>query len=142
MGDLNLKGTLNLMGSLTLKADGGKVKVDNKEVLVEVLPSGTAQSTAAPPVIMPPPPASPTDPAPQVRIINSFNKTVKIGQGGSAKNVVTGGMVMEGSTPTWPGMMIPGSATVTVSFLPINVVGDKAVIFPTGAPATFTVSGQ
>lgn len=142
MGNLNLKGTLNLMGSLTLKADGGKVTVENKEALVEITPSDPPQCTAAPPVILPPPPAAPTDPAPLVRIINSFNKTVKIDLPTGAKNIVTGGMVIQGATPTWPGMMIPGSATVTVNFLPINVVGDKAVIFPTGASAAFTLSGQ
>jgi hypothetical protein len=138
MGDLNLKGRLNLMGTLTLKGSGGMVKVDDKEVLVQIMTTDPPQCTAAPPVIMPPPPAGPSDPAPLVRIINSFNQRVKAG----SKNIVNGGMVIQGATPSWPGMMMPGAAQVTINFLPVNVVGDKATIFPSGGTAVFTVSGQ
>jgi hypothetical protein len=143
MANLDLKGTLNLMGSLTLEASGGgKVTVDGKEILVEVTaPAGPPQATAAPPVILPPPPASPTDPAPTVFIVNSFNKTVKVG----ASAAVAQGLVMQGSIPSWPGMVLPSqnnSGPVTANGLPLNVLNDQAIIFPSGGSASFTTSGQ
>jgi hypothetical protein len=140
MADLNLSGLLNFQGNLTLKADGGKVTIDGLEVLVEVAP-GTAQGSA-PSVILPPPPAAPADPAPGVGVINSFNKTVTV----NGKAIVTQGIVMQGATPTWPGMVLPSqgnTAPVTVNHLAMNVKNDQAVIFPSGGTATFNgMSGQ
>jgi hypothetical protein len=145
MADLTLKGTLNLMGTLTLKGDGGgKIKIGDSglEALVEVLPSDPAQCSSAPPVILPPPPASPLQPQPTVWIVNSFNKTVKAG----TKPIVALGMAMQGQTgaPLWPGMVLPstGNPTVTINHIPINVVNDMAVIFPSGGSAAFNASGQ
>jgi len=139
MADLVLKGKLELHGLLTLKASGGKVKVDANEALVELTPG--QQHGTAPPVIMPPPPASPLDTGPNVVIINSFNKTVKAG----TKAVVTQGILMQGNTPTWPGMVLPSqnnSGPVTINHIPINVVGDQGVVFPSGGSANFNTSGQ
>lgn len=145
MADLVLKGILNLKGMLTLKgASGGKIKVGaaGLEAVVEKLPpSGSAQANA-PPVMLPPPPASPATTSVSVWAINSFNKTVKA----DTKNIVAGGMVMQGDpgAPIWPGMMQPsiGNPTVTINNQAINVVGDMAMIFPSGGPATFSASGQ
>jgi hypothetical protein len=143
MADLTFKGTLNLMGNLTLKgSDGGKIKVGDAglEALVEVTASDPPQSSSAPPVLLPP--NSPAQPQPTVWIINSFNKTVKA----DTKNLVALGMVMQGQidSPMWPGMMQPslGNPTVTINGIPINVVNDMAVIFPSGSAATFNKSGQ
>lgn len=141
MGNLTLKGPLNLMGNLTFKpGGGGKLIVGSAEALVEATPSDPPQSTAAPPVILPPPPAAPLQPQPTVWIVSSFNKTVKAG----SKNIVALGMVMQGQSgaPLWPGMMLPGSATVTINHLAVNVVNDQAVIFPSGGSASFSTSGQ
>lgn len=142
MADLKLSGPLNLMMNLTLKASGGKVKVGDAEALVQVsAPADSNQGTGAP-VILPPPPAPPLDEVPKVWIVSSFNQTVKIG----TKPVVALGMVMEGGKagpPTWPGMMLPSKGNtdpVTVNHVPINVLGDQAVIFPTGAPANLNLS--
>lgn len=145
MADLTLKGTLNLMGNLTLKGDsGGKVKIgDSKlEALVEVTPGDAAQCSSAPPVIIPPPPASPLQLQTTAWIVNSFNKTVKAG----GKNIVALGMVMQGQSgsPMWPGMMLPSSSNsqVKANLIPINVKGDMAVIFPSGGSAKFDEDGQ
>jgi hypothetical protein len=143
MADLVLEGVLNLEGLLTLEgSSGGKVKVGSNEVLVEVLPSGPPQCSSASPVILPPPPAPPTQPQPTVWIVNSFNKTVKAG----TLAIVAQGMAMQGMTgaPLWPGMVLPstGNPTVTINNIPINVVNDKAAIFPSGGMATFNSSGQ
>lgn len=143
MADLTLKKTLNLMGNLTLKpSSGGKVMIESAEALVEVTPSDPPQSSSAPPVILPPPPASPLQPQPTVWIVNSFNKTVKA----NAKCIVALGMAMQGQSgaPMWPGMVLPssGNSTVTVNHIPINVVNDMAIIFPSGGSATFSSSGQ
>lgn len=143
MADLVLEGLLNLEGQLTLEGSaGGKVKVGTAEVLVEVSASEPPQCSSAPPVILPPPPASPAQPQPTVWIVNSFNKTVKAG----SKNIVAQGMAMQGLSgqPLWPGMVLPstGNPTVTINNIPINVVNDKASIFPSGGMATFTSSGQ
>ncbi|HKQ72632.1 MAG TPA: hypothetical protein VJ810_02815 [Blastocatellia bacterium] len=140
MGDLVLKGKLDLRGLLTLKASGGKVKVSANEVLVELTP-GQTHGTAAPPVILPPPPATPTDIGTGAVIINSLNKTVKVG----TKAIVTQGMLMQGNTPTWPGMALPSqqnTGPVTINNIPINVVGDQGVVLPSGGTATFNSSGQ
>ena len=140
MADLTLKGPLNLMGNLNFK--GGKVKVGTAEALVEATPSDPPQCSGAPPVIMPPPPPPPLQPQPTVWIVNSFNKTVKA----NSKCIVALGMAMQGQSgaPMWPGMLLPSTANpnVTVNFIPINVVNDMAVIFPSGGSATFDKSGQ
>lgn len=135
---INLKGTLNLVGNLTFK--GGKLKVESVEVLVEtVAPAPDApQGQAASPVMIVPPPGSLADPGLGVWVINSFNKQVKAG----TRAVVAQGMVMQGSTPTWPGMVMPGSATVTINHIPINVANDQATIFPSGMMVILDKSGQ
>ncbi len=144
MPDLILKGTLSLMGDLTLEGNGGVVKLGDGELdaLVEVTPSDPAQCSGAPPVMLPPPPAGPIAPDPTVWIISSFNKTVKAG----SKNIVALGMVMQGPSgaPIWPGMMQPsmGNPTVMINGTPGNVKNDMAMIFPSGGAATFTESGQ
>jgi uncharacterized Zn-binding protein involved in type VI secretion len=74
-------------------------------------------------------------------VISSFNKTVKIG----TKPIVALGMVMQGNIPSWPGMVLPSKGNtdpVTVNHVPVNVVGDQAVIFPTGAPADLNASSS
>jgi hypothetical protein len=142
MANLDLKGPLNLMGNLTLQgASGGKVTINGMEILVEVAPGTLPAQGSAPPVILPPPPAAPADAAPFVDVINSFNKTVKVG----SKPAVAQGLVMQGGTPMWPGMMLPtqgNNPPVTANGLPINVVGDQAIIFPSGGSASFNASGQ
>ncbi|HKP87317.1 MAG TPA: hypothetical protein VJZ26_14530 [Blastocatellia bacterium] len=139
MADLIFKGNLDLRGLLTLKASGGKVKVDGDEMLVELLPSDSHDSSASP-VVMPPPPAPPADPGTKVVIISSFNKTVTAG----GKPVVVLGMLMQGNTPMWPGMVLPSqkNTKVKVNGLPINVAGDKGVVFPSGGSVSFSKSGQ
>src|SRR5215472_18404237 len=97
MANLDLKGPLNLLGNLTLQASGGgKVTISGLEVLVEVQPMAAPPQGTASPVILPPPPSPPSDPAPNVNIINSFNKTVKVG----SSPAVAMGLVMQGSVPT------------------------------------------
>jgi hypothetical protein len=136
--DLELNGPLDLMGTLDLSGDGGKVKVNGKEALVE-----GAEGQALSPVIIPTPPASPSDPGLAVKVITSLGKTVKAGQ-----VIVTSGMVLQGNTPTWPGMLLPsasnaGPTMVTANGIPVNVLGDKATIFPNGGSATLgNKSGQ
>jgi len=52
---------------------------------------------------------------------------------------------MQGSTPTWPGMMLPSignTGPVLVNGIPATVENDQASIFPSGGVATFTDSGQ
>jgi hypothetical protein len=56
-------------------------------------------------------------------------------------------MLMQGATPTWPGMVLPSNANsgptaVKAGGLPINVVGDQGAVFPSGGTATFNQSGQ
>jgi hypothetical protein len=143
MADLTLEGNLTLMGNLNLVGDGGKVLVGTAEVLVEgTAPTNGAQGTSPVPVIQPPPPASPLDPGTSVYLISSFNKTVKADN----KNIVALGIVLQGNTPMWPGMMLPStnnSEIVTIAGIPINVMNDQATIFPSGGVATFDgSSGQ
>lgn len=141
MGDLVLSGRLNFTGMLNLSGDGGVVKVDGNEVLVELAPlSGDAQGTGVP-VILPPPPAPPVDTGTDAWIFKSFNATV------TAANVpiVTLGMCLQGNTAIWPGMVLPSAAnpTVTINDLPINVKTDKGITLPNGGPVNFTgASGQ
>ena len=143
MADLTLTGTLNLMGNLTLTPPpGGKLKIGDAklEALVEALPTDPPQCSKASPVILPPPPAGPLQPQPTAWIVSSFNKTVTV----RGKCIVALGMAMQGLAPTplWPGMLLPGSATVTINHVPINVANDQAVIFPSGGSAAFNTSGQ
>lgn len=150
MAGLALNGPLNLTGAiLTLNASGGKVTANGDEVLVQADSplADPPHCSTAPPVILPPPPSPPLDELTNVWVINSFNQTVKIG----AKPIVALGMAMEGGkvggNPTWPGMVQPsgknsGPKAVRVNQVPANVVNDQAVIFPTGAPATLSSSGQ
>jgi uncharacterized Zn-binding protein involved in type VI secretion len=135
VGDLNLKGMLNLKGILTL---GDKVLVGGEEALVVLQPG--QKHGDAPPVIMPPPPAAPLDQGTAVVIIVSLNQTVKA----KGKAIVTQGMAMQGNTSLWPGMVLPSTKNsgVTINFIPINVKGDQAVIFPSGGSASFNTSGQ
>jgi uncharacterized Zn-binding protein involved in type VI secretion len=134
MANLELKGTLDFRGMLTLQgAGGGKVTAGGQEVLVEQV------QCQASPVIQPPPPASPLDPGPTVRIISSLNKTVTA----AGKAIVAMGMVLQGNVPTWPGMVMRGSGTVTVNQIPMNVLNEQATIFPSGGSAVFNSgSGQ
>ena len=137
MGDLVLKGTLNLQGTLKLIADGGKVKAGAQEVLVkDVEGKGTA------PVLIPPPPLSPVDQGLKVVVVVSFNQTVTAG----GKAIVAQGMCFQGdSGPIWPGMVQASTVNsgVKANNIPMNVVGDQATILPTGAPAMFSsASGQ
>jgi hypothetical protein len=145
MADLLLAGILNFTGTLNLVgADGGLVKVNNVEVLVEAGrgAAGQAHGQAPAPVPIPPPPATPSDPGPDVWIFKSFNSTVTAG----GKNIVTQGMCAQGipNQATWPGMVQPSvlNPLVTINNIPMNVKGDLGVILPTGAPATFTAHGQ
>ena len=143
MADLILEGNLTLTGNLNLVGDGGKVLIGSAEVLVEgTSPTNGAQGTSPVPVIQPPPPASPLDPGTSVYLISSFNKTVKADN----KNIVALGIVLQGNTPMWPGMMLPSTNNteiVTVAGIPANVINDQATIFPSGGIATFDgASGQ
>lgn len=149
MAGLALNGPLNLTGAdLVLNASGGTVTANGNEVLVQATPpSDPPHCSTAPPVILPPPPAPPLDELTNVWVVNSFNQMVKVG----TKPIVALGMAMEGGKvggmPTWPGMVQPseknsGPKAVTVNQVPANVVNDRAVIFPTGAPATLSSSGQ
>ncbi len=137
MANLTLKGVLNLVGSLKLNPEGGKLLIGagGLEALVE-----EAEGQAAPPVLLPPPPASPSDPGVKVKVISSFNKTVTV----NGKNIVALGIVLQGDAPSWPGMMLPsvGNPAVTINHMAINVVNDQATIFPSGGVGMFAQSGQ
>ena len=140
MGELKLSGNLNLMGNLTLK---DTVLVDGKKALVELTPGDSPHGSSAPIVMIPPPPAGPTNVGMTVWVINSFNKTVKAG----TKPIVTMGIAMQGNPAQWPGMVLPSTNNpppngVKVNMLPINVEGDKAIIFPSGGSAALDTSGQ
>lgn len=137
MGELNLRGNLSLVGSLNLK---DRVLVDGKAALVELTALSSPEHGTAPPVNLPPPPAGPMDPGLKVWVINSFNKTVAA----NGKAIVTMGMVMQGNTAIWPGMVLPSqnNTTVKANQLAICVENDKAVILPSGGSATLSSSGQ
>ena len=143
MAGLELTGPLNLTGRLVLSASGGKVKAGGSEVLVQLSAPGEPHHGTASPVILPPPPASPLDTGPNVWVISSFNQMVTIG----TKSIVALGMVMQGQTPMWPGMVLPSQkntqpTAVSVNGVPANVQNDQAMIFPTGVPAALGTSGQ
>ena len=135
MATINLKGPLNLAGTLTFK---DKLTIAGTEALIQADNLGTA-----PPVLLPPPPATPVDQGTDVSIVASFNQNVKAG----SKAIVALGMVLQGSSKTWPGMMLPSNANtgptkVSINNLAINVQNDQAVIFPSGGSAIFSTSGQ
>jgi hypothetical protein len=55
------------------------------------------------------------------------------------------GVAMQGNIPSWPGMVLPSAGNtgpVMVNFMPINVVNDQAMIFPSGGAASLSTSGQ
>lgn len=138
MGDLDLGGPLNLVGELHLCNDGGVLRVNGTESLVE-----GASGDAVADVLLPPPPTGPLQVGRKVKVVSSLGKTVDA----AGKVVVTLGMVLQGEPPTWPGMVLPstgnsGPAVVLANGLPINVVDDRAAIFPNGGSASFTDSGQ
>lgn len=139
MGDLKLEGPLDLSGSLELNTDGGKVRVGEAEVLV--LLTDHVHGSRAPPVLLPP--NSPVDDGPNVRIIASFNKQVKV----NGNDAVVMGVHVQGDKKTWPGMVLPseknkGPKSVTVNNLPVNVKNDKGVTLPNGATVKYENSGQ
>ena len=131
MGQLNLTGKLDLLGTVALR---DKVLVNGVEALVELAKG------QAPAVILPPPPAGPIDAVTDVQVVASFNKTITAG----GRAIVTQGMTLEGKAPTWPGMVLPSSAnqTVTANGAAINVKGDKGITFPNGGQSVFSNSGQ
>ena len=139
MAAINLIGPLNLIGNLTFKGD--KLTINHIEALVPETGADTAQGMA-PPVLLPPPPAGPTFPQPLVWIVSSFNATVMQ----KTKPLVALGMCMQGQNGApWPGMMLPsiGNNNVMANGVPINVLGDQGVVFPSGGTAIFsTASGQ
>ena len=145
MAGLALNGPLNLAGvKLELKTSGGAtVTANGTEVLVERSAPLSPNHGTAPPVILPPPPLPPPDTGPNVWVINAFNKAVTV----NGRPIVALGMAMQGNLPSWPGMVQPstknsGQKAVTINNVPANVVNDRAVIFPTGAPVTLATSGQ
>lgn len=155
MAGLKLAGPLNLMGILTLSGSGDPVTARGQEILVESSPPtgppppGPSHANTAPPVILPPPPAAPTDTGTTVWIVSSFNKMVRIKTSAyGEKPVVALGMVMQGQIPMWPGTVLPSQnnkqpQAVSVNGVPVNVKGDQAMIFPTGAPVGLDAgSGQ
>ena len=138
MGDLNLKGTLNLLGTLKLNPSGGKVLVDGKEALVVLAPTEAHGKAAAP---VPQPPPAPINTGLPVVVFMSFNQTVTA----NGVAIVTQGMALQGSSARpWPGMVQPSTnnPTVKINNIAINVVNDMAVIFPSGGTATLDASGQ
>lgn len=147
MTDLILRGPLNLMGNLKLAADGGKVKVDEAEILVEVGRSGKNQGMGIP-VIQPPPPApKPIDDGSEVRIFKSFNSRVTIKVNGADIRVVALGLCIQGNVPggTWPGMVLSSmknKSLVTINQISINVKGDQGITLVNGGTINFTDSGQ
>jgi hypothetical protein len=145
VADLLLSGILNLKGDLNLVGEsGGRVKVNNLELLVETPrgEAGKSHGVAAAPVLIPPPPAAPSEPGLDVWIFKSFNATVKA----DSANIITQGLCGQGNpgTATWPGVVQPSTNNpgLTINNIPINVLGDMGIILPTGAPVPFTASGQ
>lgn len=132
MADLNLKGTLKLVGSLDLRGSGGTVKVEEKEALV-VGATGTGT-----PILVTDASGNPIDDGTNVEVTGSLNQTVK------AKGtpiVVAGSPVVQGNYETWHGVLDAGTSNVKASGDTIGVVGDEATIPPTST-AIITESGQ
>jgi hypothetical protein len=142
MADLLLSGMLNIKGSLNLVADGGAVKANNLEALVEVQRGQAGQAHGQAPVPIPPPPASPSDPGLDVWIFKSFNSTVTAG----GKNIIAQGMCAQGNPgqASWPGMVqrSTNNPGIWINNIPMNVKGDMGTILPTGAPVSFTEHRQ
>ena len=138
MGDLVLSGQLNFIGVLDLKGDGGKVKVDGNEILVEK-PPGNAHGKGVP-VILPPPPVGPLDTGVDATIFKSFNATITI----NGEIAVAMGLHLQGDTQIWPGMVMPSSnnAGVKANYLPTNVQNDTGITLPNGGTVTYDTSGQ
>lgn len=140
MADLELAGTLELTGRLDLSADGGEVTASGFGVLVEHQPEvDPAHHRAAPPVVLPPPPSSPIDAGATVWAVASANATVTADR----TPIIAQGMVLQGHGPTWPGMVLRSqrNPTVTINRLPINVDGDQAAVFPSGAVVVLQSGG-
>ncbi len=138
MGDLVLSGQLNFLGTLDLKGDGGKVKVDDNEILIEQAP-GSAHGKGIP-VILPPPPVGPIDTGVDATIFKSFNATITI----NGEIAVAMGLHLQGDTPMWPGMVMPSSNNpgVKANYLPMNVQKDTGITLPNGGTVTYDTSGQ
>jgi hypothetical protein len=147
MTDLVLAGRLDLSGRLRLAGSGGKVLADGgsgpREVVVETEPTGSPQAQA-PLVPVPPPPATPSDPGLGVHVVSSFAKLVTIDVTGRPVPAVAQGLVLQGDVPSWPGSVLPSTSNtgVRVEHVPVNVVGDQVVVFPSGAAVPLTASGQ
>jgi hypothetical protein len=136
VADLELVGPLDLLGTLDLAGQGGAVLIGGTKALVE-----GASTSNAPPVLIPPPPGSPADASTSVEVKKSLNVTITAG----GKTIVATGLVLQGNT--WPGMVTPSQTNaaptaVTASGLPVNITGDTATIFPTGAPVAITEANQ
>jgi hypothetical protein len=141
MADILLSGVLDLTGSLNLvPPKGGLVKANGAPVLVELPRGGTDTHGTGTPVPLPPP--APTDPGTDVWVFRSYNSTITAND----KAIITQGMCAIGSPmqATWPGIVQSSvvNPAVKINGVAMNVVGDLATILPTGAPATFTASGQ
>ena len=140
MADLELVGPLDLLGTLDLVGQGGAVVVGGIKALVEG--AGTNTPSPAPPVLIPPPPASPADDGLAVQV----KKSLIVGITASGKTIVATGLALQGIRSTWPGMVTPSKTNapmpVTANGLPVNVVGDTATIFPTGAPVPLAKDNQ
>lgn len=143
MTDLIFKGQLKFFGSLKLAAEGGKVKIEENEVLVADPSLGTVHGTGIP-VIQPPPPAKPIDDGKDVKVINSFNPTLTVKVNGEDKPVVALGVCVQGNSGIWPGMVLPSTQNTRVSIngTAINVEKDNAITLPNGGNVTFNKSGQ
>lgn len=137
MADLILKGSLNLTGKLDLAStDGGKIKVDDNEVLVAT--SDKPYNNSGTPV--PLPPNAPVDTGINVYLKKTFNSDVTA----NGVAIVTMGIIAQGNTPTWPGLVLPSinNLTVRISTVQINVVNDKSVTLPNGGMTILDISNQ
>jgi hypothetical protein len=141
MANLELVGPLTLVGTLDLVGGGGgKVLVGGAEALVE-----NAEGMGVPVLL---PPNAPADAGTKAVCLRSLGSPTMTAGG---KTVVTTGLVLQGNSKTWPGMLLPSTANtgptaVTANGLPVNVLGDRATVFPNGGSANFAAgvgkSGQ
>jgi hypothetical protein len=134
---VNLKGTLDLAGTLVLR---DKVLVGGLEALVVLPAPGTPpHGIAAAAVPIPPPPSLPSDPGLTVWITESANRSVLAG----SRALVTTGRCIQGRIPSWEGIVLPsnGNRGVRAGGTAVCVVGDGGTI-TFGGPVTFTTSGQ
>lgn len=140
-GQLNLKGTLHLVGE-----DRGKVMIGagRLEALVEVdKGDGQAHCSDAPQVLIPPQGPGYVDDGTNVWIYKSFNRTVTANDA----KIITQGLCAQGRVglATWPGMVsasIGNQEGVTINNVAINVVNDLGITLASGASVTFSNSGQ